>query len=216
MQAIPTTGIAMGLQYKENTHLPHEKGAIAVCSIGDAAMTEGEIAEALQMAALKQFPILYFVQDNEWDISATAKETRAMNAAEYAKGFPGIEAISIDGSDFSECFVTLEYIIQTIRKERRPFLLHAKVPLLNHHTSGVRKEWYRDDLEEDMKSDPFPKMVKLLLENGFRKRKWKTQNERFWKKSELIWKMQKMLRIQSLKIYLHLILYLHLLLRKKE
>ena len=69
MQAIPTTGIAMGLQYKENTHLPHEKGAIAVCSIGDAAMTEGEIAEALQMAALKQFPILYFVQDNEWDIS---------------------------------------------------------------------------------------------------------------------------------------------------
>ncbi|MBK6362467.1 MAG: tungsten formylmethanofuran dehydrogenase [Saprospiraceae bacterium] len=169
MQAIPTTGIAMGLQYKENTHLPHEKGAIAVCSIGDAAMTEGEIAEALQMAALKQFPILYFVQDNEWDISATAKETRAMNAAEYAKGFPGIEAISIDGSDFSECFVTLEYIIQTIRKERRPFLLHAKVPLLNHHTSGVRKEWYRDDLEEDMKSDPFPKMVKLLLENGFSK-----------------------------------------------
>ena len=23
----------------------------------------------------------------------------------------------------------------------------AKVPLLNHHTSGVRMEWYRDDLD---------------------------------------------------------------------
>ncbi|MFZ1704503.1 MAG: thiamine pyrophosphate-dependent enzyme [Saprospiraceae bacterium] len=167
MQTIPMTGVAMGLQYKEKTGMPHEKGAIAVCSIGDAAMTEGEIAEAMQMAALKQFPILYFVQDNEWDISATAKETRAMNAAEYAKGFPGIEAISIDGSDFFTSYVTLEKIIQTIRKERRPFLLHAKVPLLNHHTSGVRKEWYRDDLEEDKKDDPFPKLKNLMLKSGF-------------------------------------------------
>lgn len=167
MQAIPTTGVAMGLQYKEKTGMPHEKGAIVVCSIGDAAMTEGEIAEALQMAALKQFPILYFVQDNEWDISATAAETRAMNAAEYAKGFPGIEAVSIDGSDFIQCYTTLQTIIHTIRTERRPFLLHAKVPLLNHHTSGVRKEWYRDDLEDDMLADPFPKLVRVMRDNGF-------------------------------------------------
>lgn len=167
MQAIPTTGIAMGLQYKEKTGMPHDKGAIAVCSIGDAAMTEGEIAEALQIAALKQFPILYFVQDNEWDISATAKEIRAMNAAEYVKGFPGIEAVSIDGSDFETCYLTIQKIIGQIREERRPFLLHARVPLLNHHTSGVRKEWYRDDLEDDKLSDPFPKMVQLMLNNGY-------------------------------------------------
>ncbi len=167
MQAIPTTGIAMGLQYKEKTGMPHDKGAVAVCSIGDAAMTEGEIAEALQMAALRQFPILYFVQDNEWDISATAKEIRAMNAYEYAKGFPGIEAVSIDGSDFETCYLTIQKILSQIREERRPFLLHARVPLLNHHTSGVRKEWYRDDLEDDKLSDPFPKMVSLMLENGY-------------------------------------------------
>jgi 2-oxoisovalerate dehydrogenase E1 component len=167
MQTIPATGVAMGLLYREKTGMSHEPGALAVCSIGDAAMTEGEISEALQMAALKQMPILYFVQDNEWDISATAAETRAMNAAEYAKGFPGIEAISIDGSDFGACFVTIQNILHTIREERRPFLLHARVPLLNHHTSGVRKEWYRDDLEEAVKKDPFPKMIELLLENGF-------------------------------------------------
>ena len=51
-----------------------------VCSLGDASVTEGEIAEAFQMAALKQLPILYLVQDNGWDISANAEETRAQNA----------------------------------------------------------------------------------------------------------------------------------------
>jgi 2-oxoisovalerate dehydrogenase E1 component len=167
MQAIPSTGVAMGIQYKEKTGLLQEPGAVVVCSFGDASITEGEVAEAFQMAALKQFPILYLVQDNGWDISATAEETRAMNAFEYAKGFPGIEAISIDGSDFEVCYHTVNQILHTIRTERRPFLLHVNVPLLNHHTSGVRKEWYRNDLQEHQMKDPYIKLKSLLLENGF-------------------------------------------------
>ncbi|MBL0099196.1 MAG: tungsten formylmethanofuran dehydrogenase [Saprospiraceae bacterium] len=167
MQAIPATGVAMGIQYKEKVGIPSEKGAIVVCSFGDASVTEGEVSEAFQMAALKQFPILYLVQDNGWDISATAAETRAMNAYQYAKGFPGIEAVSIDGTDFKTCYEKLSQVIHTIRTERRPFLVHATVPLLNHHTSGVRKEWYRDDLEEDAKDDPYDKMLDLLLSTGF-------------------------------------------------
>ena len=176
MQAIPATGVALGMRYKETfdtAKAPEEwslSGAEApfvVCSLGDASVTEGEIAEAFQMAALKQLPILYLVQDNGWDISANAAETRAQNAAEYAKGFHGIEAISIDGTDFEESYKTIEYAIHKIRTERRPFLIHAKVPLLNHHTSGVRMEFYRDDLEEARTRDPYPKMIKLLLNNGF-------------------------------------------------
>ncbi len=46
-------------------------------------------------------------------------------------------------------------------------MVHAKVPLLNHHTSGVRKERYRDDLEEHALRDPYPKLRNLCLENGF-------------------------------------------------
>jgi 2-oxoisovalerate dehydrogenase E1 component len=169
MQAIPTTGIAMGIQYREKEGLENwgdTENPVVVCSLGDASVTEGEIAEALQMAALKQFPILYLVQDNGWDISANAAETRAQNAAEYAEGFHGIEAISIDGNDFQESYLTLKKVINTIRKERRPFLVHAKVPLLNHHTSGVRMEWYRDDLEEHKLRDPFPILKAQLEEEG--------------------------------------------------
>ncbi|MCB0458388.1 MAG: tungsten formylmethanofuran dehydrogenase, partial [Flavobacteriaceae bacterium] len=148
MQAIPATGVAMGMHYREalelfdhDSYRDKKNLPLVVCSLGDASVTEGEVAEALQMAALKQFPILYLVQDNGWDISANAEETRAMNAAEYAEGFKGIETRSIEGNDFFECYTVLEEVFETIRKERRPFLVHAKVPLLNHHTSGVRKEW---------------------------------------------------------------------------
>lgn len=170
MQAIPATGVAMGMQYKELQGLDDKTLSelpFVVCSLGDASVTEGEIAEAFQMAALKQMPILYLVQDNGWDISANAAETRAQNAFEYAQGFNGLDAISIDGANFIESYEAIEKVIETIRTERRPFLVHAKVPLLNHHTSGVRMEWYRDDLEEARSRDPYPVLKQQLLDNGF-------------------------------------------------
>ncbi|OUS00491.1 tungsten formylmethanofuran dehydrogenase [Flavobacteriales bacterium 33_180_T64] len=175
MQAIPATGVAMGMQYKELQGIPHSDSSksevidppLVVCSLGDASVTEGEIAEAFQMAALKQIPVLFLVQDNGWDISANAEETRAQNAFEYAQGFHGLDAITIDGANFIESYEAVEKVIITMRKERRPFLVHAKVPLLNHHTSGVRMEWYRDDLEEAKSRDPYPVLKQQLLDNGF-------------------------------------------------
>jgi 2-oxoisovalerate dehydrogenase E1 component len=166
MQGIPATGAAMAMRYREKEGLDHPKtgeAGLVLCSFGDASVTEGEVAEAFQMAALHQLPILYLVQDNEWDISASADEIRSQNAEEYAAGFKGIEAISIDGSNFEECWKTLNSVTEIIRKERRPFLVRATVPLLNHHTSGVRMEWYRDDLEDDKKQDPYPAFRKYLL-----------------------------------------------------
>ena len=171
MQAIPTTGVAMGIQYKEKTGIANwqpEDAPVVVCSLGDASCTEGEVSEAFQMAALKQYPIIYLIQDNGWDISANAKETRAQDISEYIKGFHGIEARTIDGTDFWTCYQTVEEVIATVRKERRPFLIHAKVPLLGHHTSGVRKEWYRDDLEDAAKADPYPKLRAALEQQDIR------------------------------------------------
>ena len=182
MQAIPATGVAMGMQYLEKQGLANPmveeqastEAPITVCSLGDASVTEGEIAEAFQMAALKQMPILYLVQDNGWDISANEEETRAQNAAEYAAGFHGLEALTIDGTNFEESYQTLQGVIEKIRKERRPFLVHAKVPLLNHHTSGVRMEWYRDDLDEARSRDPYPKLQALLKQHGFSQQELET------------------------------------------
>lgn len=172
MQAIPTTGIAQGIQYLENnladklqTTANGEK-PIVLCSMGDGAVTEGEVSEAWQFAVLKQLPIVYLVQDNDWSISASANEFRAMNAYEYAEGFKGLKRLQCDGSDFIRSYETMKHAIDYARTERKPVLVHAKVPLLGHHTSGVRKEFYRSrqDLLKHGLYDPIPKL--RLLVNG--------------------------------------------------
>jgi len=174
MQAIPATGIAQGLQYLQKKNSPlFKKGnngenPIVVCSLGDASLTEGEVSEALQVAVLKNLPIVYLVQDNDWGISVTSAEARTMNASEFAKGFKGLQRISIDGSDFFQSYEVMKNVVNEVRENSVPFLVHAKVPLLGHHTSGVRKEFYRseEDLQKHLKEDPLPKLKKRLMHLG--------------------------------------------------
>ena len=179
MQAIPTTGIAQGIQYLERINSPlqkiqpatensSEKLPVVICSFGDASITEGEVSEAFQFASLHQLPIIYLVQDNSWGISVTAAEARITNAHEYVQGFKGIKSVSINGSDFEESYATMQQVVDEVRITRSPYLVHAKVPLLGHHTSGVRKEFYRteEDLLKHAIDDPGPKLRSRLMDNG--------------------------------------------------
>jgi len=172
MQVIPTTGIAQGIQFwekvgDESSPVSGER-PVVICSLGDASVTEGEVSEAFQFAVLKQLPIIYLVQDNHWGISVTAEESRAMDAYEYAEGFKGMNKIRVDGTEFAESYRVMSDVISDVRKSRRPWLVHAKVALLNHHTSGVRKEFYRtkEDLAKHFENDPLPKLRNALLQNN--------------------------------------------------
>jgi 2-oxoisovalerate dehydrogenase E1 component len=169
MQVIPTTGIAQGIQYIETQKLiEYETPPVVICSLGDGSVTEGEVSEAFSFAALHQLPVIYLVQDNDWGISVSSDEARTTDAYEYAAGFKGIERVRVNGSDFVDSYKTMEYTIDWVRRERRPILVHAKVPLLGHHTSGVRKEWYRttEDLDKHAANDPVPRLRKVLVQRG--------------------------------------------------
>jgi len=174
MQAIPTTGVAQGIQYWEQNDIARlKKGEngelpIVLCSFGDASITEGEVSEAFQFAVLKQLPIIYLVQDNNWGISVTAEEARAMNAFEFGAGFKGLKRVQVDGSNFESSFEMMQHVCNAVRKTRRPWLVHAQVPLLSHHTSGVRKEFYRSekDWARHMEHCPNLKLRNKLKENG--------------------------------------------------
>lgn len=168
MQAIPATGMAHGVAYLESQGLLNsETKPVVVCSLGDGSVTEGEVAEAFQMAVLKKLPIIYLVQDNDWGISATGKEMRAMDAYEYASGFKGLHRMQVDGADFEASYAVMQEAFRYVRTNRSPVLVHATCPLLGHHTSGVRKEWYRgENLTLQSKDDPIVKLKNRLLELG--------------------------------------------------
>ena len=175
MQAIPSTGLAHAIQIAEETGVKKLRKTndgqlpIVVCSMGDGAVTEGEVSEAFQFAVLKKLPIIYLVQDNGWGISATADENRTTNAYDFVDGFKGMERLHCDGSNFAESYLTIQRAIQIARIERKPVLVHAKLSLLGHQNNGVRKEQNRyknPTASQQPVLDPVAILRNLLLEAG--------------------------------------------------
>jgi 2-oxoisovalerate dehydrogenase E1 component len=120
------------------------------------------------MSVLMKLPIIFLVQDNQWGISATAGETRAMDAFGYAAGFRGMNRLQLDGTDFEVCHKEMGRVMEEVRAGAGPWMVQADVPLLGHHTSGVRKEFYRTpaELEMSARRDPFLKLGETLLRSG--------------------------------------------------
>ncbi len=168
MQAIPATGLAHGISIQEAAG-KILKNPVVLCSFGDASITEGEVSEAFQVAVLKKLPVIYLVQDNEWGISVSSEEARNMDAFYYAGGFAGMERIKIDGSDFEQSYNCMQQVFQWVRKNRRPYLVQARVPLLAHHTSGVCMEAYRSesDIAKHRAADPVTVIKRQLQKLGY-------------------------------------------------
>ncbi len=166
---IPATGMAQGLAYlvAQNLRSDFER-PIVFCSLGDGAMTNGEVAEALQIAVLKRLPIVYLIQDNDWSRSARAEEYRGMDAYEFAGGFKGLKRNRINGADFVQAYESIQAAIEYARIERLPVLLHAKCPLIGHYSSDLRREQYRteDNIALHRKDDPITRLRKYLIIEG--------------------------------------------------
>jgi 2-oxoisovalerate dehydrogenase E1 component len=167
MQAIPSTGLAQAIRYLEQSGKTDNR-PLVLCSLGDASVTEGEVSEAFQFAVLKKLPIVFLVQDNDWGISVSSDESRAMDAFDYAGGFRGMERVRVDGADFESSYHCIRQVFQQVRANRNPWVIQARVPLLTHHTSGVRMEAYRseEDLMKHRAADPLFQMKKLLQKQG--------------------------------------------------
>ena len=169
MQAIPTTGVAQGIKYIQEFNLKtYDQNPVVVCSFGDNSVTEGEVSEAFQFAALHQLPVIFLIQDNEWGISVTKEEARTSDAYDFAAGFVGLNRMRVDGTDFVASFEAMKKAVDFVRTERKPMLVCAKTVLIGHHTSGVRREFYRDeeDLVKHRAQDPGIILRKRLLEDG--------------------------------------------------
>ncbi|MCP2038189.1 thiamine pyrophosphate-dependent enzyme [Chryseobacterium sp. HSC-36S06] len=169
MQAIPTTGVAQGIKYIQEFNLKtFENNPVVICSFGDNSVTEGEVSEAFQFAALHQLPIIFLVQDNEWGISVTKEEARTSDAYDFAAGFVGLNRMRVDGTDFVASYEAMKKAVDFVRTERKPMLVCAKTVLIGHHTSGVRREFYRDeeDLAKHRAKDPGNILRNTLTEDG--------------------------------------------------
>ncbi len=127
----------------------HGGTGITIVNGGDAGTAEGEFASCLVWSSRpgQELPVLIIVANNEYGISTPAQgqhgETRI---SDRAKAF-NIKSATINGNDVEESWFAIQEAMDYIRKERKPYMLEARVSRLYGHSSATGANYVGGEID---------------------------------------------------------------------
>ena len=150
-----TLGLAMA-------HQRRATGLVPAVSIGDGAMNQGNVHEALNMGSVLGVPFIVVVENNGYVEMTTSDLLTAVPAAARAAAY-AMRAIEVDGNDPSAVADAAREARAFALAESRPVMLEAHTKRLGGHYSGDA-QMYRPAGELDLwrAFDPLPKCRALL------------------------------------------------------
>lgn len=117
---------------------------ISVCYFGEGAASEGDFHAALNFAATKDCPILFFCRNNGFAISTpTIDQFRGDGIASRGAGY-GIPIMRVDGNDFLAVHEATRKAREFILRENRPVLIEAMSYRQGHHSTSDDSTRYRE------------------------------------------------------------------------
>lgn len=147
-----------------------------VVYVGDGATSEGDMSEAMNLAAVESASVLFICQNNGWAISKPAAEQMTTSVAERARGF-GIDSSSVSGLDPEDVYVACVQAEHHVRTKKSPHLIEAHVNRMGGHSSSDAHEQYRssEELERVAAEDPVLAYTERLLKRGVVDDTWISQ-----------------------------------------
>ncbi len=153
-------GVALALKRQKSHN-------ISVSIFGDGATSRGSLHETMNMASVFNLPILFFLENNHYGMSASAAKVISTSEL-YKRGASyNIASERVDGNDILAVIASVKKARQYIIREHRPYFIEADTyRLCGHSKSDNRK--YRTRLEEEEweKKDPIKVFASFLLDHG--------------------------------------------------
>ncbi len=152
------------------------EGHVAFTFMGDGAVNIGAIPESMNLAALWNIPICFFIENNGYAVSTTIKEeTRETRLSSRGCAY-GIPAFKVDGMDPVAVRLATQMALDVMRKGKGPAIIEADVYRFFHHGGGLPGSafGYRSKEEEASwrERDPLVRMAKEMIV-----RNWLTAEE---------------------------------------
>jgi 2-oxoisovalerate dehydrogenase E1 component alpha subunit len=130
-------------------HRRHGGKGITIVNGGDAGTAEGDFASCLVWASRKgqELPILMIVTNNQWGISTQFDGQHGeTQISDRGKAF-NIRSRTINGNDVEESWTAIQEAMEYVRKERKPYLLEARVSRLYGHSSATGCNYVSEEMD---------------------------------------------------------------------
>ena len=149
---------------------------IVLTAFGDGSCHIGNVLESLNLAALYDLPLCFYIENNGYAVSTTLEEqAREIRMSSRGLGF-GIPSFRVDGMDPVSVRVAMSRVEKLLREGKGPAVLEVVVYRHYHHSGGIRGSafGYRDKKEEEerLSRDPLDRMKLKMQELG-----WVTEDD---------------------------------------
>ncbi|MBL1229924.1 thiamine pyrophosphate-dependent dehydrogenase E1 component subunit alpha [Enterococcus sp. BWB1-3] len=141
---------------------------IALAYAGDGSTNEGSFHESLNLAAIWDLPVIFFIENNQYGMSGSVKKmTRVEHLSDRATAY-GMEGVTIDGNDLIEVINTTCKAVEKARRGEGPTLIEALTYRWKGHSKSDAKKYRTKDEEADWRKnkDPIQLAKERFIESG--------------------------------------------------
>ena len=140
-------------------------GGVAVVSIGDGAMNQGNVHEAMVFAAAYDLPLVIVCENNGWaEMTPTSTVTRGADLIDRAAGYH-ISSRIVDGCDPMAVREAGRWAMAEAREGRGPVFLECKtVRMWGHYNKDIEHYRPQADSEEAAGQDPLVQARRKLID----------------------------------------------------
>jgi pyruvate dehydrogenase E1 component alpha subunit len=142
---------------------------VCLCYLGDGAVNQGSVHEALNMAALWKLPAIYIVENNQYAMGTSVARSSAVLDLKLRCAVPyGIPGFSINGNDIELMAKTTREAINRARAGEGPTFIDAQTYRYKGHSiSDPGKYRHKEELELAIRNDPIVVYEGVLKERGW-------------------------------------------------
>jgi 2-oxoisovalerate dehydrogenase E1 component len=140
---------------------------VAAVLVGDGATSEGDVHEAMNLAAVWRLPVLFLVENNHWGLSTPISEQYACtDLADRAAGY-GMPGDVIDGNDVLAVRDAVGRAAARARRGGGPALLEAKTFRMRGHEEASGNDYVpAEQLAAWVGRDPIARFEARLDDRG--------------------------------------------------
>jgi TPP-dependent pyruvate/acetoin dehydrogenase alpha subunit len=140
---------------------------VSVAVIGDGAMNQGSVHEALNFAAVRQLATIFIVENNGYS-ELTPISSMTKNERLYRRASPyGIPGFRIDGNDLDLVRETMRDIVPRVRAGGGPVLVEAMTErLVGHYIGDVQQYRPAGEVDAARLREPLVRFRTTLLSEG--------------------------------------------------
>lgn len=155
------TGVALAFRLRGESR-------VVVTSTGDGGTSRGDFHEAMNFAAVRKLPVVFFCNNNQYAYSTPLKLQMAIpDVVDRAKAY-GMPGEIVDGNDVAAVYLAAQRAIQKARAGEGPTFIECKTMRMHGHSEHDSAKYVpREMLEEWKKKDPILKAEQMLAQLGY-------------------------------------------------